>query len=120
MSNIQKSIHDKHSFIEMLMNLNLKLHNEVEKTNFILPAGTIISFPVNDIDKLEIIIPRSEEDEVRTLEQIDNDIQQLFKNALILPKKRRGRPKKNQDLIYKAIEIFDSESKAFNHPVYDV
>ena len=120
MSNIQKSIHDKHSFIEMLMNLNLKLHNEVEKTNFILPSGTIIQFPVNDIDKLEIIIPRSEEDEVRTLEQIDNDIQQLFKNALILPKKRRGRPKKNQDLIYKAIEIFDSEGKAFNHPVYDV
>jgi hypothetical protein len=36
MSKIQKSIHDKHAFIEMLMNLNLKLHNEVEKTNFIL------------------------------------------------------------------------------------
>jgi len=78
---------------------------------------------MNDIDKLEIIIPSSEGDQIRTLEQIDNDIQQLFKNAL--PKKRRGRPKKNQDLIDKAIEIFDSENtfeqqKDSNHPVYDI
>ena len=121
MSNIPKSIHDKHSFIEMLTNLNLKLHNEVEKRDFVLPAGTIIVFQPNDIDKLEIIIPPSEEDQIRTFEQIDNDIQQLFENALILPKRRRGRPRKNKDLIDKAIEIFDSESKASsNHPVYDI
>jgi hypothetical protein len=120
MSNIPKSIHDKHAFIEMLMNLNLKLHNEVEKRQFVLPAGTVIVFQANDIDKLEIIIPPSEEDQIRTLEQIDNDIQQLFENALLLPKKRRGRPRKTKDLIDKAIEIFDSESKASNHPVYDI
>ena len=99
MSNIQKSIHDKHSFIEMLMNLNLKLHNEVEKTNFILPAGTVISFPVNDIDKLEIIFP-SQEDEELTLEKVDSNIQEVFENAPIgLPKKRRGRPRKNS-IVY--------------------
>jgi hypothetical protein len=110
----QKSIHDKHTFIEMLMNLNLKLQYEVNKSDYVLPAGTIIVFPANDIDKLEIIIPQQEEDEL-TLEKIDNNIQELFENAPILPpKRRRGRPRKNKDLVDTAIEIFD------DHPVYNV
>ena len=114
MTELQKSIHNKNTFIEMLMNLNLKLQYEVNKTDYVLPAGTIIVFPANDVDKLEIIIPQHEEDDI-TLEQIDNNIQELFENAPILPpKRRRGRPRKNKDLVDKAIEIFD------DHPVYNV
>jgi hypothetical protein len=114
MTEFQKSIHNKSTFIEMLMNLNLKLQYEVNKSDYVLPAGTIIVFPANDIDKLEIIIPQQEEDEL-TLEKIDNNIQELFENAPILPpKRRRGRPRKNKDLVDKAIEIFD------DHPVYNV
>jgi hypothetical protein len=98
----------------MLMNLNLKLQYEVNKSDYVLPAGTIIVFPANDIDKLEIIIPQQEEDEL-TLEKIDNNIQELFENAPVLPpRKRRGRPRKNKDLVETAIEIFD------DHPVYNV
>ena len=116
MTELQKTIHDTHTFIEMLMNLNSKLQYEVNKTDYVLPAGTIIVFPANDIDKLEIIIPRHEEEEDElSLEKIDNNIQELFENAPILPpKRRRGRPRKNKDLVDKAIEIFD------DHPVYNV
>ena len=114
MTEFQKSIHNKSTFIEMLMNLNLKLQYEVNKTDYVLPAGTIIVFPANDVDKLEIIIPQHEEDDL-SLEKIDNNIQELFENAQILPpKRRRGRPRKNKDLVDKAIEIFD------DHPVYNV
>jgi hypothetical protein len=121
MSFTQKTIHDTHTFITMLTQLNQKINIEAKKTTYVLPAGTIIIFPVNDIDKLEIIFPSTDKDEeeIRTFEQMDNDIQQLFENTFP-PKRRRGRPRKNKDLIDKAIEIFDSESKAFNHPVYDV
>ena len=117
MTELQKSIHNKTTFIEMLMNLNMKLQYEVNKTDYVLPAGTIIVFPANDVDKLEIIIPHVEEEEedVLSLEKIDNNIQELFENAPILPpKRRRGRPRKNKDLVDKAIEIFD------DHPVYNV
>ena len=114
MTDFQKSIHNKSTFIEMLMNLNLKLQYELNKSDYVLPAGTIIVFPANDIDKLEIIIPQQEEDEL-TLEKIDNNIQELFENAPVLPpKRRRGRPRKNKDLVETAIEIFD------DHPVYNV
>ena len=49
----QKSIHNKHTFIEMLMNLNLKLQYEVNKADFNLPAVTMIILSANDIEKLE-------------------------------------------------------------------
>ena len=107
MTETQKSIYDKHTFVEMLMNLNLKLQYEVGKANYVLPAGTIIVFPANDIDKLEIIFP-SQEDEELTLEKVDSNIQEVFENAPIgLHKKRRGRPRKNS-IVYDVIEIYDN------------
>ena len=109
MSETQKSIYDKHTFVEMLMNLNLKLQYEVGKANYVLPAGTIVVFPANDIDKLKIIFPSQEEEEEElTLEKVDNNIQEIFENAPIgLPKKRRGRPRKNS-IVYDVIEIYDN------------
>ena len=107
MTELQKSIHNKSTFIEMLMNLNLKLQYEVNKTDYVLPAGTIIVFPANDIDKLEIIFPHPDYDEL-TLEKVDNNIQEVFENAPIgLHKKRRGRPRKNS-IVYDVIEIYDN------------
>lgn len=52
MSKIQKAIHDNHAFIDMLMNLNVKLYNAEEKRYFVLPAGTVIVFQGNDMDKI--------------------------------------------------------------------
>ena len=52
-----QTINDTHTFIWMLTHLNKKINSEAKKINYILPAGTIITFQVNDIDKLEIKFP---------------------------------------------------------------
>ena len=62
MSFTQKSIHDTNTFIAMLTQLNKKLYIEAKKTGYVLPAGTIIMFPVNDINNLEVIFPPDKDD----------------------------------------------------------
>ena len=83
MTETQKSIDDKHTFVVMPMNLNLKSPYELGKANYVSPAGTIITIPDKlDIDELEITFPPQEEDDL-PLVNLDNNIHEVFENASI-------------------------------------